>query len=76
MERNRQALTSEETLIVGQRLRALRGERPQKEIAEAIGVTTMAVSLYETGKRVPEDGTKRKLADFFGESVESIFFTF
>lgn len=30
---------------IGARLRALRGERSQKEVADAVGVTDMAISL-------------------------------
>ena len=37
----------------GERLRELRANRGQAEVAEAIGVSTMAISQYETGKRIP-----------------------
>ena len=60
---------------IGKRLRELRGDRPQREIADAIGVTTMAISSYENGNRVPNDDAKMALARFFGTSVEAIFFT-
>jgi DNA-binding XRE family transcriptional regulator len=43
-------------------------------VAEAIGVTTMAISQYESGDRVPRDEIKIKLAKFFKKSVEELFF--
>lgn len=58
----------------GERLRELRAERGQAEVAEAIGVSTMAISQYETGKRIPQDKIKIKLAKYFGQSVESLFY--
>ena len=59
----------------GERLRELRANRGQAEVAEAIGVSTMAISQYETGKRIPQDKIKVKLAKYFGQSVESLFFS-
>lgn len=60
--------------IVGERLRALRGSRTQKEVAEALGVTMMAVSLYEAGERMPRDEIKVKLANYYKKSVTSLFY--
>lgn len=60
---------------IGARLKNLRGDKPQKEVADAIGVTDMAISLYEAGERVPRDEIKVALAKFYGVTVESIFFT-
>lgn len=59
----------------GERLRELRANRGQAEVAEAIGVSTMAISQYETGKRIPQDKIKVKIARYFGQSVESLFFS-
>ena len=59
---------------IADKLKQLRGERTQKEVADAIGVTSMAISQYEQGERVPSDAIKIKLSNYFNESVESIFF--
>lgn len=59
---------------IGARLRELRGTKPQSEVAEACGVSNMAISLYESGERIPRDETKIALAAFFKVTVESIFF--
>ncbi len=59
---------------IGSNLRKLRGDRPQKEVADAIGVSTMAISSYERGDRVPLDDIKIKLAEYYGKTVQEIFF--
>jgi putative transcriptional regulator len=59
---------------IGKRLRQLRGEIPRETVAKAVGVTTTAIAMYENGNRIPRDPTKIALAQFFGKSIESIFF--
>ena len=60
---------------IGERLRSLRGDRTQQEVAEAVGVTTMAISDYERGNRIPRDKYKLALARIFQTTVEAIFFS-
>lgn len=60
---------------IGARLRELRGDRPQQAVADAVGVTAMAISGYERGERTPQDEIKVRLADYFGKTVQEIFFT-
>lgn len=60
---------------IGAKLKDLRGSKSQKEVAEAVNVTDMAISLYESGDRIPRDEVKIALAEYFGVSVESIFYT-
>lgn len=59
---------------VGKRLRTLRGSRSLEEVASALGVTPMAVSLWERGERIPSDDLKIKIAAYFKRSVTFIFF--
>lgn len=59
---------------IGSRLKALRGTRSQQEVAQAVGVTPMAISLYESGERIPRDEVKVKLAEYFKTTVNAIFF--
>lgn len=61
--------------VIGKRLRELRGERSQQEVADATGVSKMAISKYETGLSIPGDDMKIALADYYGKTVEQIFFT-
>ena len=59
---------------IGKRLQTLRGSRTQKEVAEAVGVTPMAISQYESGERIPRDEIKKALAKYYKRTVNSIFF--
>lgn len=59
---------------IGSRLTALRGSRSQNEVAEAIGISGSALSMYECGERIPRDSIKIKLAQYYGKTVQSIFF--
>ncbi len=60
--------------IVAQRLVDLRNEKSQKEVAAAVGITVSALSMYETGNRIPRDEIKRKLAAYYNTTVQAIFF--
>ena len=55
-------------------LKRLRGNKTQEEVAKAVGVTISAVSMYENGERVPRDEIKKKLAEYYGRTVQYIFF--
>ena len=57
------------------KLVALRGEKSQTEVAAANGISTSALAMYETGKRVPRDEIKRSLANYYGVSVGDLFFS-
>ena len=65
-----------DTKAIGKKLEELRKAKgiTQAEVAEALGVSAMAVSLYENGERIPRDEVKIKIADFFKTPVSSIFF--
>lgn len=60
---------------VGKRMRNLRGEKSLNDVAQALGVTAMAVSNWERGIRTPYDYMKVKIAQYYGVTVESIFFS-
>ena len=61
---------------VGSTLRQLRTARGESvdDFANAIGASVSAVSMYETGRRIPRDEIKIRIADHYKTSVESIFF--
>lgn len=56
------------------KLRRLRGDKTQEEVADAIGVTKSAWAMYERGERTPRDEIKVKIAKYFGVTVEELFF--
>ena len=59
---------------IGERLTSLRGDRPQGEVAKVLGISQAALSSYECGTRVPRDDLKIRIADYYGVSVQDIFF--
>ena len=59
---------------IGNKLVALRGERSQKEVSDALGIAQTALCNYERGIRVPRDSIKKLIAKYYGVSVDSIFF--
>ena len=59
---------------VAEKLIKLRGKRSQEEVATAVGISKSALSMYENGERIPRDEIKIRLARYYNESVESIFF--
>lgn len=58
----------------GERLVELRGERSQAEVAKSVGIATSTLGMYETEQRVPRDSIKVALANYFGTTVQKIFF--
>ena len=60
---------------IGKRLAELRGDRTQTEIARLVGVTPSAISMYESGERIPNDNIKLEFSRVFKKSVQSIFFS-
>lgn len=46
----------------------------QGELANRIGVTQSAIAYYESGKREPSVQVAIKIAQYFGVSVEWLFF--
>lgn len=55
-----------------ERLRKLRKEKGllQRELAEKLNLSRVAITHYEQGKRFPELDTLHKMADFFNVSVD------
>lgn len=54
----------------------LRNGKSREEIAEAIGIGVSTLQMYENAQRIPRDSIKIKLANFYGVTVQSIFFDF
>lgn len=60
---------------IGHRLVELRGNRTQEQVANAVGISVSALSMYECGERIPRDPIKIALAKYYKKSVQSIFFS-
>lgn len=65
-----------DSIEIGNRIRNLRKNRglTQKELAEQLEISESAITMYESGRRVPRDEMKVSIAKFFEKSVDSIFF--
>ena len=59
---------------IAKRLRDLRGDKTLQEVADAVGVERQAIYNYENGHRIPRDEVKKRLASYYGVTVEEIFF--
>ncbi|MCK8825364.1 helix-turn-helix transcriptional regulator [Fuchsiella alkaliacetigena] len=46
----------------------------QEQLAEKLDISASAIGMYEIGKRFPKLQTAKKIADFFGVSIEEVFF--
>ena len=58
----------------GKRLRKLRGIRTRTGVAHETGLPYSTLQSYEDGTREPSSAIKKRLADYYGVPVESIFF--
>lgn len=47
----------------------------QKDVANSIGITASYYGMIEIGVRNPSLDLAKKIAEFFGENMENIFFT-
>ncbi len=61
-------------LSVGKRLSVLRGDRKRGAVAKALGISKSALAMYEQDNRIPRDEVKIKIAEYYGLSVQAIFF--
>lgn len=61
-------------MTIAERLVELRGEKSREQVAEAVNVSVSAISMYENGQRIPRDEIKVRLADYYGTTVQDIFF--
>ena len=61
---------------IGQKLYALRKDRnlTLRAVAADLGLTFQAIWNYEKYGRIPKDDVKVKIADYYGVTVQSIFF--
>lgn len=59
---------------IGKRLKMLRGKKSIQTVSKDTGIGASAISMYETGKRIPRDEAKMILADYYDVSIERLFF--
>lgn len=59
---------------IGERLTKLRGDRSLSEVARALGMSVSSLSRYESGERMPSDVRKTLFAQFYGVTVQELFY--
>lgn len=59
-------------MTLGERLRKLRGERMQKEIADELGISRARYSHYERDHVQPDHELLYKMADVYGVSIDHL----
>ena len=62
------------TKTIGERLIEARGDQRREVVAAAVGVSLSAIAMYENNERVPRDEIKVRLADYYGTTVQALFF--
>jgi len=51
-----------------------RGDRTQKEVAKELGIPISTYSMIESGRRFPRRELQLKLTNYFGVTVDELFF--
>ena len=59
---------------IGKRLKDLRGKKSQAEVANEVKITVSALSMYESGSRIPRDEVKERFASYYNLPVQTIFY--
>ena len=59
---------------IARKLKELRGDKKQEDVAKKLGILQSTYSNYERGFRVPKDNIKVKIAKLYGKSVSEIFY--
>ena len=59
---------------IGKKLVKLRGDKTREQVAVDLGISYPALVSYELGERVPKDEIKIKIAEYYGVSIEELFY--
>ena len=61
---------------IGRILKSLKKKKNEtmEQLSGAINISASAIAMYETGKRIPRDEIKIRIAEHFRKPVEFIFF--
>ena len=55
-------------------LSELRGSMTQVELAKALHISRSSLIKCERGERTPRDSLKKRIAAYFGKTVQEIFY--
>ena len=60
---------------IGKKGRRLRGTKRRDDVAKDLGISSSTLAMYETGKRIPRDETKVKIANYYDVDLVELFYT-
>lgn len=60
--------------VIAKKLLELRGNKTREEVAFSLGISVSALTMYETGKRIPRDEIKLRIAKYYDTDLQGIFF--
>ncbi|MDO5804097.1 MAG: helix-turn-helix transcriptional regulator [Clostridia bacterium] len=60
---------------IGKKLLYLRGTKSRDDVAKELGISPSTLAMYETGKRIPRDETKVKIANYYDVDIVELFYT-
>ena len=60
---------------VGKILRELRGIKIRTGVAKELGISYSMLTKIEDGIRTPGDDLKERIAEYYGKTVDQIFYT-
>lgn len=63
------------SMVIGQKLKELRGKQSVAAVAKDLRISTSALFMYERGNRIPRDEIKKRIAMYYGKTVDDIFFS-
>ncbi len=66
---------TERAIAIGKRLIELRGVRTRTGVAKELGIGYSSLCNYENGERIPPDDVKVKIAEYYGVTVQELFYT-
>lgn len=59
---------------IAKKLLALRGNKTREEVAFSLEISVSALTMYETGKRIPRDEIKLRIDQYYDTDLQGIFF--
>ena len=64
-------------MTVAEKLVALRKKagKTQTEVADDLKISQSRLGNYEQGIRIPRDSLKKEIAEYYGVSVQDLFFS-
>lgn len=61
-------------MLVARRLINLRGAKRRERVAADLDISVSSLAMYESGKKIPRDQLKAEFANYYGVSIQSLFF--